>query len=402
MTPPPLAPTANRNLAFSGRLDAFRCLAAYAVVYGHTRALFLESVTPSQSLPPVTKALYFLSNYGHQAVMVFFVLSGYLVGGTVTRSIREGRWSWGGYLLQRGTRLHVVLIPALFLTLCWDYGERLQSAGLTPNGDTAIANIRSETIREHTSAAIFVGNVAFLQTVAVPALGSNTPLWSLANEFWYYVLFPLFWLAFARSGLAWWTRLDYGFAAVVLLTLLGEKIASYFTIWLLGAVVSLVPERAWLRHDGRRRVASAVSAMVVLTLLVLLGTGRVPGELFRDLSLAVTFAILLYCMKHNRRPSSSIRLRRVAAFFAEFSYTLYLVHLPALIFLRACLTYEVAWPPTPESWAKLAVIVSLVVTYAFAVSLATERQTDRSRRWLERLVYGGRRPAARVPDGVPA
>ena len=401
MTSPPLAPTANRDLAFSGWLDFFRGLAAFAVVYGHARTLFLASVTPGQSLTPMSKMLYFLSNYGHQAVMVFFVLSGYLVGGTVIRAVREGRWSWGRYFLQRGTRLYIVLIPALLLTLCWDYGEQLQSAGLTPNDDTAVANIRSETIREHTSPAIFVGNVAFLQTVAVPSLGSNTPLWSLTNEFWYYLLFPLLWLAVAGPGVKWWIRLGYVSAAVVILTLLGEKIAVYFTIWLFGAVVSFIPELAWLRQDGRRRIASVVAAIGVLGFLVAFGAGRVRGELLRDFLLAVAFAALLYCMKHNRLPASSIRLRRVAALFADFSYTLYLVHLPPLIFLRACLTYEEAWPPGPESWAKLALILALVLGFAYLVSLATERQTERLRRRLERLVFGERSSASR-PLGVEA
>src|SRR5204863_1384009 len=106
-------------------------------LYGHARVLFMASVTPDESVSPTTRILYFLSGYGHTAVVVFFVLSGFLVGGTVIRSDRNGRWSWRGYVLQRGTRLYVVLIPALLLTLCWDFAEQAVSAGLTPNTDTA-------------------------------------------------------------------------------------------------------------------------------------------------------------------------------------------------------------------------------------------------------------------------
>ena len=57
-----------------------------------------------------------------------------------------------------------------------------------------------------------------------------------------------------------------------------------------------------------------------------------------------------------------------------------------LIFLRACLTYEVAWLPVPASWAKLLLIMVPVTAYAYLVSLVTERQTERLRRWLERRV----------------
>jgi len=179
-------PAVNRNLAFSGWIDLFRALAALAVLYGHGRTLFLKSVTPTETLSFLSRVLYFLSGYGHTAVVVFFVLSGFLVGGAVIRAVREERWSWSRYAIQRGTRLYVVLIPALFLTVAWDYAEGVQSEGLVPNDDTAVAIISSSTIRENTSPTIFAGNLAFLQTIVVPPLGSNPPLWSLANEFWYY------------------------------------------------------------------------------------------------------------------------------------------------------------------------------------------------------------------------
>ena len=43
----------------------------------------------------------------------------------------------------------------------------------------------------HLDAATFWGNLVFLQTILVPTYGTNALLWSLANEFWYYMLFPL-------------------------------------------------------------------------------------------------------------------------------------------------------------------------------------------------------------------
>lgn len=380
-----LTPRTQRALAFSVWLDLFRSLAAFAVLFGHARFLFLSSTTSGASLSPITKALFLLSGYGHYAVMVFFVLSGYLVGGTVIRAVREERWSWGRYLLQRGTRLYVVLIPALILTLCWDYGEHIQSAGLTPNNDTAVANIRSETIRENTSPEIFVGNLAFLQTVVVPPLGSNTPLWSLTNEFWYYLIFPLIWIAVARSGVKLWVRATYLILASVILLLLGKAIAVYFTIWLLGALVARLPEVTPLQRTGARRLFTFLTGGGLFTLLLAVRMSAARGwpEFVLDTLLAVTFAAFLYCLKHNHSPATSATAQRTAAFFANFSYTLYLLHLPPLIFLRACLTYETEWAPVASSWLKLFAIIFAVAFYAYLISLGTERQTDRVRRWLE-------------------
>ncbi|MDQ0917493.1 acyltransferase family protein [Paenibacillus sp. V4I5] len=53
---------------------------------------------------------------GSQAVMVFFVLSGYFISSSILKAISENRWSWSDYLLRRVTRLWIVLLPALLLT----------------------------------------------------------------------------------------------------------------------------------------------------------------------------------------------------------------------------------------------------------------------------------------------
>ena len=375
----------SRDLAFSGWLDLFRAAAAFAVVYGHARPLFMVSAVDGQVLSPLSRTLYLLSGYGHQAVMVFFVLSGYLVGGTVLRSVRDGRWSWRKYLTQRGTRLYVVLIPALVLTLCWDWGEQHLSAGQTPNDDTAIANIRSDTIREHTSATTFAGNVAFLQTVVVPSLGSNTPLWSLANEFWYYLVFPMAWLAVAGRNIAVWKRVAVLAAAAVTLGLLGTKIAIHFPIWLLGALVAGLPENTLLRRSAARHTLTLTALVGLAGLLAAVGLGRLRHELLSDYLIGIAFALLVYALKHSRRPAASLTARRWVGSFADFSYTLYLVHLPPLICLRAGLTYEAAWVPDASAWLKLGLIVAAVVGYAYLLSFVTERQTELVRRWFDSL-----------------
>lgn len=56
---------------------------------------------------------------GYQAVMVFFVLSGYFISSSVLHSLENGTWSWREYLTKRLLRLWIVLIPALLLTYVW-------------------------------------------------------------------------------------------------------------------------------------------------------------------------------------------------------------------------------------------------------------------------------------------
>jgi len=379
-------PNVARDLAFSGWIDFFRGVAALAVLYSHARVLFLKSMAPDYAISIISRGMYFLSGYGHISVMVFFVLSGFLVGGTVIRARRDDRWSWRRYAIQRGTRLYVVLIPALLLTAVWGCAEKIQRESLVANDDTAVAIIPSQTIRENSSPAIFAGNLAFLQTIFVPPFGSNPPLWSLANEFWYYVIFPLAWIALARGQTRLWTRLLYFAIAALLLVMVGKGIAIYFIIWLMGCLVWLLPEIPALADKSRRRTVTALAGGMFLTVLVAVRFIRGWNDIVLDLLVGVAFAVLLYCLKHNRLRARFPRIRQSAAFLAEFSYTLYLVHLPPLIFLRACLTYETAWPASPWAWTKVFLIIAAVLFYAYAISLVTERQTDRVRRWLEGLI----------------
>ena len=92
-----------------------------------------------------------------------------------------------------------------------------------------------------------LGNAAFLQMIAVPPYGSNTPLWSLSFEWWYYILFPLGWIAISKA-----TRVDasilYLFLFAVTLYAVGKDIAVYFPIWLMGALVAMLPRTLFLKR----------------------------------------------------------------------------------------------------------------------------------------------------------
>ena len=78
----------------------------------------------------------------------------------------------------------------------------------------------------------FAGNALFLQTILVPVLGTNGPLWSLAYEFWYYAVFPLFGWAWHRRGS--WRTLGFAAAGAAMLISLPPAIQAGFVVWLLG------------------------------------------------------------------------------------------------------------------------------------------------------------------------
>ena len=158
-------------------LDFCRGLAALAVVTGHARLFALATYSSGTAKSLWLAPLYLLTGLGRQAVVIFFVLSGFLIGRNVLNAFSNGEWSWRAYAAHRLARLWAVLLPALVLTALLDMAR-----GEWP--DLLVA----------------LGNAAFLQTIAVPVFGSNAPLWSLAYEFWYYAMFPLFVFLIAGTG----------------------------------------------------------------------------------------------------------------------------------------------------------------------------------------------------------
>src|SRR5690349_4486256 len=99
-------------------LDFARWISATIVLLVHVNnrvTVRLGGTIDGATLPQVVWG--FVCGFGHHAVVVFFVLSGFLIGSKVVRDIGEDRFDTRRYLIARVSRIHLVLIPALFLTL---------------------------------------------------------------------------------------------------------------------------------------------------------------------------------------------------------------------------------------------------------------------------------------------
>jgi peptidoglycan/LPS O-acetylase OafA/YrhL len=324
------------------------------------------------------------TSFGHDAVMVFFVLSGFLVSGSVIRDCRLQRFSWRAYAANRLTRLYVVLIPGLLLTIVWD---RL---GLCLFGTSPIyTGARTEWFQDYFSVSkrlqpeIAFGNLLFLQTIRVPPLGSNEPLWSLANEFWYYCLFPFIY-AGILFGPTRWIRIVSVCAALAIAMFVGGRILMYFPIWLLGTTLCVAPQSRYLSR-------TVVFRMAVVASLILFAVATVAGHVdsvrtllghsvvAADYLTALGFSVLLYVLMHDRRQTAAGLYATVALRTAEFSYTLYVAHMPLLVFLRASFVSGWPWEPTSSRVAEAFLVASCCCAYAFAVAQFTEAKTDNVR-----------------------
>jgi peptidoglycan/LPS O-acetylase OafA/YrhL len=103
-----------------------------------------------------------------------------------------------------------------------------------------------DAVQAHLGIGTAAQNVLFLQGFRATTFGSNGALWSLANEFWYYVTFPM--LVFVIAAARHVTRLVAAALLVLAGLFVGGSIAIYFTIWLAGVAIFLAPEASVLRQ----------------------------------------------------------------------------------------------------------------------------------------------------------
>ncbi len=372
--------------AYSVHLAAIRSIAAFLVLAGHARLLFFGSyrVTAQASKAAVDAGQAL--GLGHHARIVLFMLSGFLVGSSAYRSIRAGRWSWRKYLVRRMTRLWIVLLPALVLGGCLDtIGIQLfshtHSIYSAPAGQTMVNPDFASTL----TTKVLAANALFLQTIQAPTLGTNIPLWSLANEFWYYMAFPplLLLVIDKRSNL---DRALYLVLTVAILTFVGADIAILFLVWLMGFGVSLIPLRPSPKHQGTFAVASLVQFVLVNAMI---RPHPVQGRV-SDFLLSISFAVLLYSLVQLRQPISSMLYQRLSIGFSKFTYTLYLTHLPFLVLLTAIFIRP--WHPWPKDTRHLLaafLLVCCAYSYSWLLYLTFERNTEPLRHWVfDRLNRG--------------
>lgn len=301
-------------------ISLLRGLAALIVAAAHLRATMYPGVHDMASPPLWFKGLAFLTGFAHQAVIVFFVISGWLVGGSLLNRIGQGQ-AIANYAVDRVTRLWTVLIPTFLLTLLLAVGT----------GAASWKDIDYSPQNQY-STVTFVGNLFGLQHVLLPDYGGNFALWSLANETWYYLAFPLVALAMVTPGAV--ARFGYLAALFVLGSVLPSAIVGYFFIWLLGVAFS------------RIRIDCGNGARWAWAVLLLAGTVyyRVAGSLDtydlttlkQDVVCSLLYLVLLASLQFKASASSGLArpLSRVGNFLAEFSFSLYVLHVPMIGVLR--------------------------------------------------------------------
>jgi peptidoglycan/LPS O-acetylase OafA/YrhL len=253
------------------------------------------------------------------------------------------------------------------------------------------------------SARSFLGNLVGLQTVLVQNFGGNYALWSLANETWYYVAFPLLLLTFTSRG--WLSQAGSVLALGLVAAFLPWAITLYFALWLLGAAFA----RIRIECGTGVRIGLAVMCACLSVYYRVTGSNDdlIPESFLQDLICSVPFLLLLSTLQIQMDPAVPRlrRVRRFATFFSEFSFTLYVLHVPTIVLLRylgrTTFGRDQLAPDAPLDYLVYFTVLGIVVGFAYLSYLVFESQTYRVRTKMKALLLRREPRKAQAPMFSP-
>lgn len=261
-------------------------------------------------------------SFGQEAVLVFFLLSGFVIfANERDRSARPG-----GYYLRRLRRIYPPMIFAMVVSTA------LWAAGLIP---------AVPTVSDAVTTLLALQDIAYLKpgVIADPYLG-NSPLWSLSYEIAFYAVFPLVMVLWRRSETA--ARIAVPTVAVVAYGtyLLSPNhfslVVAYFLMWWAGAMAAhlYMTNRMTLRQAAPEAVGlAALAATTALGVVTYdyAGLGVFPVLMLRHSVFVIALFLLLFSPVRSWLASMSYPVATPAAAVASVSYGLYVIHYPVLV-----------------------------------------------------------------------
>lgn len=317
-------------------LDFLRGASAFLVLVAHVQQILINPTWMPFSLSERNSFFPFIySQIGALGVMIFFVLSGFLITYSIVDNLKKSKYKKFNaekYFKSRLRRLYPPLVFSQGLVLVvfglFYFFDANSSAFYATGKELYLA--RSEF---DFNLIDYLGSFFFLNTI-VNDINSpivNGPLWSVAQEFWFYVVAGLLVLSF-------YERKMLAALAVVLVFLVsqGDVFVLYgFGVWLFGCLVAVLHMNKSHEHKTVVVIAIALIVLFIWGVLVYFNESSfIRGRHQFVFGIAFSFILLLLLNnKYLMRGVTHSWLVKKIAEQAVFSYTLYLIHFPLLLLI---------------------------------------------------------------------
>lgn len=334
-------------------IDGLRCIAVVGVLLFHAGLGF---------------------SGGFTGVDVFFVISGFLIGGNIDRGLREGTFSLFEFWFRRIRRIlpsslavgGVTLALAYLLMLPEDYAELAKSL---------IAQLCMVSNFFFADAGDYFGS----KSESWPLLHT----WSLSVEEQFYIAFPF---------VLWWFTGNWRRRLMVLGAIASFALSVLMLRYYPHHAFYLLPSRAWQLLVGalayelfgqselaarRSRLLTAVgSCMVALPMLMLSKDLPFPGWAAVPSTLGTAF--LLIGLRDHQGWTHRILASRLPVCIGKVSYSLYLWHWPPLAFANY---FYPSGLPNSVRFLALLIGIGLTILAYFLVEKPLRLRGPMTRAW---------------------
>ena len=266
-------------------------------------------------------------NGGFVGVDVFFVISGFLIGGLIFAEISTGRFDFVNFYARRSRRIFPALILVLIVTFA--------------TGWYVLFPDEYRQLGKHVLGAMaFVSNFVLLDETSYFDSAAHTKpllhLWSLAIEEQFYVLWPIYvWAAIRREKYFALLTAVLSIASFVLSVSLASRSAAFYLpvcrFWeiMSGSLLAYGARKSWPKFERHKNFGGIVGFASIIAALFVTPERNFPGW-WALLPVVGTLLLIWAGPKSwlNRRVLSSPPL----VFIGAISYPLYLWHWPLLVY----------------------------------------------------------------------
>lgn len=345
-------------------LDGLRGLSALYVLVHHARLSLTQPYQAGLHLHPekynsLNKLMvYFfgLFKYGHEAVIIFFVISGFVIHLKYSdENYAFGNFKILHYLKRRIIRIYPTLITSLALCVATD----LLIHYITGEGINLLFHKYNIT--------------SFLYTILLipdsPIWGINYPIWSLKHEWFFYLIYPVLLMTATKNrllSLGIVVSLYASFSLGIRIPFIGTAAYTLLT-WFLGCCL------AYLYQNNK---CFQYLPLLMLFAIVYPFINREDVALYPLLDLVfglITVGLITFLLG---KPQTLIsRVIAKLSVLATFSYTLYLVHSPIIYgFQKIILFFSLKKQLPFHTWYVLMACLT-IPPISYVIYYYTERLT---------------------------
>lgn len=304
------------NANISSQLESLRGLSAIIVLFAHAYQIFIN---------PIFDSFYnIISLIAQSAVMIFFVLSGFLISLSIQNNINKNTlFSFKKFITNRFNRIYVPLLFSVFIVVLLSI---LSSYFFQSNSNQFISqNLSLARSGFSLNFKEVIAALTFTNGFLADTVNVNPPLWSLAYEFWYYVLAGL---------IALNTKISKLFALILffILSIFSKTFLLLSIVWFSGFLIQYI-----INKNLTNKTQLFSRLLIIPTLfLAFIYVFKIQIPIIDNRLILVLFQIcfgLIFC---NYLIRIVLEKKHFSCLFkksSSYSYTLYILHFPFFLFI---------------------------------------------------------------------